>query len=117
MKKLEDLRLGDTVWAQKINRKDVEAFTITGEYRGSWIIGFPHWHQEKFPKKLWINETLHTYPDSRGDSLRIFLSEVEIAEYEWVKDNAYRISACVQNIKDAKLLREIARMVDYVEAK
>ncbi len=112
-----DLKLGSSVWkfdeyrSRRTWRDGWTEHKIVGETRVSWLVG-EGYAQFKIAKRD---------PGARKSngfgSRALAFSQAEIDDIAWVNEHRYKIYRLVEYIHDAAVLRQIARLVNYVEEK
>jgi len=107
----EQLKIGDTIYVYDVNRRYYDGerhliarecwrpMKIVGQTRVSWITDYD---RLKFPKK---------------NDGRYLTSEQEIDEWEWVRNNVYKISSLLDLCRDYGTVKSIAEILDYKEKK
>jgi hypothetical protein len=116
-----EVKIGSTVWFFDVNHR------VYPEKEGRHSSAAPIW-REHWVRHHVIGETsrswlVGSYPKADPKlcakcpkaeiTTRYALTELEVDERVYCHDNGWRIAERVQRIKDARILREVARIIGY----
>jgi hypothetical protein len=110
------MKVGDTVWVFDSNHR-VYRPRLPGE---AYARGGPIWREHWRPRTIvgenarsWILNLGEKVPKKNPSAWMYAFSEQEIDDRAWVEEHRHRLVNRVQEIRDAAVLREIARLIGY----
>jgi len=110
--------IGTTVWIFDENNR-----VYRRDSKGQSIGGGPIWREHWRPvqivsetKRSWVTAYRDKIPKKGHDPRLYAFTRNEIEEMAYVHENRYRLSREVQSLCDPKKMREIAAILDRVDA-
>jgi hypothetical protein len=129
MAKQDIVKLGDTVYVHDYHRRDRDAHgklivenqyvptRIVSETRLSWILeGGYRAGERKIPKGE-QHGLVRKLPCGQYSPYSVYMTAEAKDDSLWLGAHAHRVVGAVENIRDVKLLKQVAALIGYDETK
>lgn len=100
---MSELKVGGTIY-----RRNGNPVEIIGETKVSWIIGDRSWEQQK------IKKSAMRKGNSGEHWVQFFVNQQDALDCAYAGEHRHRIGSLVGVCDDAKVIRQIAALIDYV---